>query len=496
MLLTAAAAALGTAPSLAAFNTASIGTTGGEFLQLAPSARATAMGEAYAAVADEASALYWNPAALTRIESRSLTLMHAPYLASSFFDYAAYGQNLGQYGAVGLGVQYFSAGSITQTENYVPVGSFTPYDLALSAGYGLTLGGFSVGAAGKYIQSHILNSAHTAAVDFGALSPACLDERLRLAVTLTNLGGTLKYEQDRESLPTALRLGGAYRIFKPWLASADVVFPRGDQPYAALGTEYVLASAKGLTFTGRAGYNSQTATAVTGLTGASFGAGFGFDKFCLDYAFVPFGGLGQAQRISLTYNFGLAEPAVAKPIPSITTEASPAAETPIPTITQTAPLSFEYISTNTEPSPAASAAISTAASTDKLDSLIKELKDDDHIVRAKAAIALGELGGSPAVEPLIQALQDEAGAVRGAAADALGKINDSRAVEPLIVLLQDPKPKVRALAVRALGRLGDNRALAPVQRLANDADPTVREKAGEAIKRLQQPNAVLDDLLR
>jgi len=474
-MLLVAAAALASRPALADFDSSAIGTTAGGFLQLAPGARAAAMGEAYSAVADEASALYWNPAALTRIESRSATLMHAPYLGSSFFDYAAYGQNLGDYGAVGAGVQYFSLGPITQTVNYAPIGTFTPYDLALSAGYGFTLqgmglplDGFSVGAAAKFIQSHILNSAQTGAADFGVLSPAYLDEKFRLAFTWTNLGGTLKYEQAKENLPMALRLGGAYRIFKPWLASADVVFPRGDQPYAALGTEFVLATEKGMTLTGRAGYNTQTTPSVTGFTGASFGAGFGFDKFCLDYAFVPFGGLGQAHRISLTARWG-GKSAVPPAMGRIA---------------------------NPEPSPAVSAPAPAAAPTDQLSPLIKALEDDSPTARAQAATALGKLGNSSAVAPLIAVLQNQSSAVRGAAANALGKINDSRAVEPLIALLQDSEPKVRALAARALGRLGDGRALAPLQKLAQDADQTVRDKAQEAVKKLGQSNITIDDLLR
>ncbi len=474
-MLLVAAAALASRPALADFDSSAIGTTAGGFLQLAPGARAAAMGEAYSAVADEASALYWNPAALTRIESRSATLMHAPYLGSSFFDYAAYGQNLGDYGAVGAGVQYFSAGSIAQTENYAPVGSFTPYDLALSVGYGfrlkgmgLPLDGFSVGAAAKYVQSHILNSAQTGAVDFGLLSPAYLDEKLRLAFTWVNLGGTLKYEQARENLPMAMRLGGAYRIFKPWLASADVVFPRGDQPYAALGTEFVLATDKGMTFIGRAGYNSQTTPSVTGFTGVSVGAGFGFDRFCLDYAFVPFGGLGQAHRISLTARWG--------------------AKSALP------PSSGSV--SRPEPSPVASVPTPAAGTAESLNALLEALKDDAPEARVKAAIALGKLGNPLAVKPLTASLQDQSSLVRGAAADALGNLGDSRAVGPLIGLLQDPRPKVRALTARALGRLGDRRALTPLQRLAKDADPAVRDKAREAVKKLSQPNTENDDLLR
>src|SRR5262245_2955826 len=117
------------------FNSGAKGTTTAEFLKLGAGARAEAMGEAFSAVADDATALYWNPGALTRIheKSSSATLMHAPYVASSFFDYVGFAKNINGRDAWGASLQYFSAGAITQTDvNGFDQGSFTPYDMAAS----------------------------------------------------------------------------------------------------------------------------------------------------------------------------------------------------------------------------------------------------------------------------------------------------------------------------------------------------------------------------
>jgi hypothetical protein len=49
----------------------------GEFMALGAGARGLALGSAYVAIADDATAGYWNPAGLATIESRQLHLMHA-----------------------------------------------------------------------------------------------------------------------------------------------------------------------------------------------------------------------------------------------------------------------------------------------------------------------------------------------------------------------------------------------------------------------------------
>lgn len=292
------------------FSSSAVGTTAADFLNLGVGARAMAMGGAYSAAADDATALYWNSAAMTQVSDASLTFMHSAFIASSFFDYASYVKNLGSYGAIGVGLQYFSAGSIAETDpSFNNIGSFSPYDLAASLGYAYQfrngfLNGFSFGLDGKFIQSKILDQAQTEAVDFGFLSPAYLDRKLTLAFTVQNLGGTLNYGQVPENLPLTLKAGSAYRITERWLASLDLGFPRGDSPYFDAGTEYWLVEDGPWKFAGRAGYSSQTFQSVTGFSGPSIGIGIDDGNFAVDYAFVPYGGLGQAQRISLTYGFG------------------------------------------------------------------------------------------------------------------------------------------------------------------------------------------------
>lgn len=117
---------------------------------------------------------------------------------------------------------------------------------------------------------------------------------------------------------------------------------------------------------------------------------------------------------------------------------------------------------------------------------VRELKNEDKLVRRKAAEALGKLGDSKAAEPLIQALKDEDWRVREKVVEALGKIKDPRAVEPLTQALKDEKAIVRQRAASALGNTGDERALEALTQAKEDRDVNVRSAARAALKKIQK----------
>jgi hypothetical protein len=168
--------------------------------------------------------------------------MHAPYVASSFFDYVSFAKNINGADAWGTSLQYFSAGAITQTDNSgFDQGSFTPYDMAASAGYAHRFDSFSVGASAKYVRSVLLTSAQTAALDLGVVSAPLCHDRLRLSGVVTNMGGKLKFDQESDRLPLAYRAGAAYQVNQRWLASADIVFPIDNSPLCGGGQRISLA---------------------------------------------------------------------------------------------------------------------------------------------------------------------------------------------------------------------------------------------------------------
>lgn len=279
-------------------------TSAADFLRLGNGARAAALGNAHTGLVNDATAVAWNPAALVRLKTKTATLMHASYLDSAYtYQFAAYGQALGPRAGFGLGIQYLSVGDLARTDlTGAEVGSFSPNDLAVSAGGAWSFRGHSVGVVAKWVRSEIVNSASTVAGDVGFLTAPLWENRLRLGAVVANLGGGLKFDRETSDLPTLVRVGAAYRVSTPWAVALDAEFPRDGDPVFGLGSEYRWPLGDQWTVAGRVGY-SDRAKDVEGLTGVSGGLGLGYKKLQIDYALVPYGDVGLTHLVSLTTYF-------------------------------------------------------------------------------------------------------------------------------------------------------------------------------------------------
>ncbi|MBU7048325.1 MAG: HEAT repeat domain-containing protein [Theionarchaea archaeon] len=129
-----------------------------------------------------------------------------------------------------------------------------------------------------------------------------------------------------------------------------------------------------------------------------------------------------------------------------------------------------------------------------IDSLIRNLRNEDRYVRRWAAIALGKIGSEKALDPLIGALTDEDSYVRGRAADALGEIGSEKALDPLIGALTDEDIDVRRWAAYALGKMGSEKAVDPLIGALTDEDGYVRKWAADAMGKIGSEKA-LDPLI-
>jgi hypothetical protein len=316
-LLSAAAAAWLAVPALAAssnqdpsyFSSNAAGTTTADFLNLPVGARASGMGGAFTAISDDASAVYWNPAGLVQIPKLSAVFMRAQYVADISYQYAAYAQRLSYDSVVAASALLTDIGAIDETSiSGDTIGSFTPRDAVYTLSYSKAIlelsdkdMDVSMGISAKYIKSQILESAHSYAADFGVMTYNFGDIPYRLGVTITNMGGGLRYDTESNPLPLTFRMGGAVNPFPNMLLSTDIVMPKQNKPSLRIGGELSTTPNELTRLCVRAGLDSQYIS--DGLGGISFGVGATLHFFTIDYAFVPMGELGSTSRISLTFDF-------------------------------------------------------------------------------------------------------------------------------------------------------------------------------------------------
>lgn len=305
--------ALRSAPAAAPqFSSDAAGTAGAQFLKMAVGARPAALGEAYAAVADDAFALDWNPAGLINIAETSLALMHSPYLAGSNLDFFAYAENAGEVGAWGLAAKRMAYGKIKRTDSAgQETGSFEPTDTAFSVGLACYISSFNkdpeerfvLGATGKIVRSNIVSSDNTLSADVGILTPLYFDGSFRMGLAAQNVMGSLRFDKDETPLPLLLRFGTMTRFGRHAMLTADLVGAKDHLPFLAAGAEVRISPSKTSDIFLRGGFNTRAVGDLTGLRDVALGAGTRFGDYTVDYAFSPFGDLGAVHRLSVTVSF-------------------------------------------------------------------------------------------------------------------------------------------------------------------------------------------------
>ena len=115
--------------------------------------------------------------------------------------------------------------------------------------------------------------------------------------------------------------------------------------------------------------------------------------------------------------------------------------------------------------------------------LIKDLQDNNPLVRGEAAEQLGRIKDIKTVESLIEALRDGDEGVRRKVTKALGEIGDSRAVQPLEKMLEDTDEFVRMNALWALENIGGDETINLIIAALKNDNPLVRMNAAAFLGR-------------
>jgi hypothetical protein len=211
------------------------------FLLISPGARPGGMGEAGVAYANDATAIYWNPAGLAfQYEDPEtdykgeVSLMHSKWLpqfnfSDLWYDYLAGRYYLEGIGMVGASITYLNLGKNIHTDEVGnELGTFDSFEYSIAASYATKLkDNLSLGVNLKFIQSNLSDiqigsenrdgTSSSFALDFGIMwKPAWefLGNRLTFGANLSNFGPKMTYidEDQADPLPTNLRLGLAYKL--------------------------------------------------------------------------------------------------------------------------------------------------------------------------------------------------------------------------------------------------------------------------------------------
>ncbi len=172
------------------------GTTAAKFLSIGIGPRANSMGGAYSSVANDASALYWNPAGIANINYFQSIFTYTKLFADINVNFVGLVIPAGDIGNFGLSVTALNIGDMDVTTEYYPEGtgekfSADSYAFALSYARYITEE-FAVGFNVKYIRENIFNSsANGIGFDVGTIFKTPF-YGIRFASSISNYGSKMQ----------------------------------------------------------------------------------------------------------------------------------------------------------------------------------------------------------------------------------------------------------------------------------------------------------------
>lgn len=187
------------------------GDTGYQFLQVPTSAHSAALGGGNVSIIeDDPTLMFTNPALLTNVSDKTLSLNFTSYISSTSKLSAAFAKQAGERGTWAVAAMMLNYGKMTETnENFEQLGEFSAKDISVQGGYTYLFSDYwSGGVQGKVIMSNYGEFKSTAlGVDLG-INYYDADHGLSVSLVGQNLGGQVKalYETN-EKLPFNLVAG-------------------------------------------------------------------------------------------------------------------------------------------------------------------------------------------------------------------------------------------------------------------------------------------------
>ena len=292
-----------------------VGISTAEFLKIGVGSRASAMGDAFVAVANDASALYWNPAGLVQFKDDQLLFSHNMWVVDINHDFVGAVYHMDETNAFGVSFTALSMQDMPVTTEFQPFGTgdyFGFGDIALAVTYSRKMTEqFSFGGTVRYIEETLDKlKMRGVMIDLGTYYWTGLGTT-RFAVAVTNFGNQLApdgqvvligkrsiSQWQAFSPPTVFRIGFAFEPYQDDInkltASIQLNHPNDNSENLSTGLEYSWKN----TFYLRGGYKFNVDE-----QNYSFGAGVyvpvSVANVTVDYSYSNFVRLGTAHRFSI-----------------------------------------------------------------------------------------------------------------------------------------------------------------------------------------------------
>lgn len=306
------------------------GTVSAPFLKIGAGARAVALGGNFTAIANDVTALYWNPAGITKLKNINFSATHTQWFADIKHNAVMFALPVDENSAFGIEILHLTSGDIEQTTIDEQEGNGIYYDatdFSLGFAYARILTSrFSIAVKGKYITQSIYNEeSSTFAVDFGTIYKTDF-KGLTIGMNLANFGGNMQmvgndlyrseedvitgqeYESQLKTeswpLPIIFRVGIAMDIvgniesifpdeYHRLTIAIDGNHPNDNNETLGAGVEYVWDDLLALRMGYKGNHDSESFSFGGGLNLIISGLHFNFD-----YAYGDLGDLDTVQRFT------------------------------------------------------------------------------------------------------------------------------------------------------------------------------------------------------